>query len=168
MGEPRRGRRHHRSRLSEVRRAVVARPRLSLGVLVLTLACFGAAVAVPVLVIPALFCSAWLVRLTRFPWEWLLGTALVLLGLTAIAPSLGQQQLYDPLGIAAYAVAVVACAAGLLETLAERRDSGREDRSSNGRKARTEHRDGGASRQAVGASGSPEPARSRQRVRKRG
>jgi hypothetical protein len=96
--------------------------------LALTVAGFGVAIFVPLFVIPALFLSALLVRILRFPWQWVLMLALVLLGLTAIAPSFGSQELSDGLGVAAYAVAVVACSAGLIEALGERRTSrGRSD-----------------------------------------
>jgi hypothetical protein len=90
-----------------------------LGLLVLTLACFALALSYPIFVIPALFLSAWLISVARLPWQWFLVLALALLGLTAIVPSFGMESLSDGLGVTAYAIAVVAVTAGLIEVLSE-------------------------------------------------
>jgi energy-coupling factor transporter transmembrane protein EcfT len=107
----------------EMQKAIAGRLWPVFGLLALTLASFGVAIFVPIVVIPALFLSALLVRIIRFPWQWLLVLALVLLGLTAITPSFGWQGLSDGLGVTAYAVTVVACSAGLIEAFGERRRS---------------------------------------------
>jgi hypothetical protein len=109
----------------EARKASIARRWRALCLAALTLACFALAVFSPIFVIPALFLSAWLVNVVGLPWQWLLILALAILGLTAIAPSFGRQALSDELGVISYSVAVVAVSAGLIETLGERRGSGR-------------------------------------------
>jgi hypothetical protein len=126
MGQPTIGRFVRKSLgRHEARRASTVRRWRALGLAALTLACFALAVFIPIFVIPALFLSAWLVNVVGWPWQWLLIFAVVLLGVTAIAPSFGGQALSDDLGVIAYSLAVVAVSAGLIETLGERRSSGR-------------------------------------------